>query len=90
MSKKKNIERLNTQRESIKNYIKRFGSITQLEALRDLGVMRLASRISELRLIEREPIVGVFESIKNRFGKFTEIKRYMYYWDAEGEKIYEL
>jgi hypothetical protein len=79
---RRNIEHFATQRESIKNYIKQFGSITQIEALRDLGVMRLASRVSELRLIEHEPIVGVFESVKNRFGKFTDIKRYMYEWDV--------
>ena len=29
--------------------MREFGSITQLEALRDLGVMRLASRISEIK-----------------------------------------
>lgn len=38
-----------TQCERILKYLNDFGSITQLEALRDLGIMRLASRISELK-----------------------------------------
>ena len=38
-----------TQNQRIIDYINQFGSITQLEALRDLGVMRLASRISDLK-----------------------------------------
>ena len=38
-----------TQNERILNYMSEFGGITQLEALRDLGVLRLASRISDLR-----------------------------------------
>ena len=35
--------------EKVLGYMKRYGSITQLEALRDIGCMRLASRISDLR-----------------------------------------
>lgn len=42
-------ERKPTQAERILDYIREFGSITQIEALRDLGCMRLASRISDLR-----------------------------------------
>lgn len=38
-----------TQNERIVDYIHRFGSITTLEAMRDLGIMRFASRISDLR-----------------------------------------
>lgn len=38
-----------TQNQRIIEYMDKFGSITQLDALRDLGVMRLASRISDLR-----------------------------------------
>ena len=38
-----------TQAERILDYIDEFGSITQYEALQDLGVMRLASRISDLK-----------------------------------------
>lgn len=37
------------QNERVLNYIKEFGSITQLDAIRDLGIMRLASRVSDLK-----------------------------------------
>lgn len=33
----------------ILDYLKDFGEITQLDALKDLGIMRLASRVSELK-----------------------------------------
>ena len=37
------------QTERVLDYIKRFGSITQLEALADLGIMRLGARVWDLR-----------------------------------------
>lgn len=37
-----------TQKERILKYLNDFGSITPLEAMRDLGVMRLSARIMEL------------------------------------------
>ena len=64
-----------TQNERIIDYIKEFGSITQFEALRDLGVMRLASRISDLKRLGY-PIVSTIEPVKNRFGETCHIKRY--------------
>lgn len=64
-----------TQNERIIAYIKQFGSITQFEALRDLGVMRLASRISDLKRLGY-PIVSTIEPVKNRFGETCHIKRY--------------
>ena len=64
-----------TQNERILDYIEEFGSITSLEAMRDLGVMRLASRISDMR--ERgHNIVSDFVPVKNRFGETCHIKRY--------------
>ena len=38
-----------TQCSMVLDYMRQFGSITQLEAIRDIGCMRLASRISDLR-----------------------------------------
>lgn len=38
-----------TQCERILDYISDFGSITSFEAMRDLGCMRLASRICDLK-----------------------------------------
>lgn len=64
-----------TQNERILDYMGRFGSITQYEALYDLGVMRLASRISDLRSLGY-PITSSVECVKNRFGEKVHIKRY--------------
>lgn len=64
-----------TQTQLILDYIKEFGSITPLDAMRDLGCMRLASRISDLKkqgyVIESES-----EAVLNRWGKKCYIKRY--------------
>lgn len=64
-----------TQVTRVLNYLKQFGSITQLEALRDLGIMRLASRMSELKKqgipFEREMV-----SAKNRYGEKVSFARY--------------
>lgn len=38
-----------TQNQRVLDYIAETGGITQLEALNELGVMRLASRVSDLR-----------------------------------------
>lgn len=64
-----------TQAQRVLEYIKTFGSITQLEALKDLGVMRLASRISDLKKNEY-PIKSEIEVVQNRFGENCYIKRY--------------
>ena len=64
-----------TQSERVLEYIEEFGSITQLEALKDLGVMRLASRISDLKKLGY-PISSNIEAVKNRFGENCYIKRY--------------
>lgn len=66
-----------TQNQRILKYIDEFGSITQLEALRDLGVMRLASRISDLKSLGY-PIVSKTEAVKNRYGEACHIKRYSF------------
>ena len=42
------LEKRPTQCDKIIQYIKDFGSITTLQAMADLGVLRLASRIFEL------------------------------------------
>lgn len=70
------VEHKPTQNERIIAYIKEFGSITQLEALKDLGVMRLASRISDLK--KRGYVFKITkETHKNRWGeKCSPICRY--------------
>lgn len=64
-----------TQNERILQYLNEFGSITQLEALRDIGCMRLASRISDLKRLGY-PIISEVEVVKNRYGEKSHIKRY--------------
>lgn len=64
-----------TQNDRVLRYIREFGSITQLEALQDLGVMRLASRVSDLRR-QGVKIVSKTEAVKNRYGETCHIKRY--------------
>lgn len=64
-----------TQAERVLSYMEDFGSITQLEALNDLGVMRLASRISDLKKLGY-PIKSDIEAVNNRYGEKCYIKRY--------------
>lgn len=63
------------QTERVLEYIKEFGSITQLSALQDLGVFRLASRICDLKR-QGYPIISKTEAVKNRYGEKCHIKRY--------------
>ena len=66
---------MKTQTERVLDYIHEFGSITQLEALKDLGVMRLASRVSDLKK-QGYPIISSVEAVKNRYDENCYIKRY--------------
>lgn len=66
-----------TQCEQIKKYMNDFGSITQLDAMRDLGVMRLASRISEMKK-SGVAICSRMETGKNRYGENITYKRYYF------------
>ena len=69
------IEHKPTQNQRILDYIAETGGITQLEAIRELGCMRLASRISDLRS-RGYNIESEFVPVKNRFGETCHIKRY--------------
>lgn len=64
-----------TQKEMIVEYIKANGSITDKEAMDALGVMRLGSRIHDLRM-DGVIIRSELETTKNRFGKKTTYCRY--------------
>ena len=66
---------MKTQTERVLDYIHEFGSITQLEALKDLGVMRLASRVSDLKK-QGYLITSSVEAVKNRYDENCYIKRY--------------
>lgn len=64
-----------TQCNQILEYMRTFGTITQLDALRDIGCMRLASRISDLR--NRGYAIGRrMKTGKNRYGKDITFAEY--------------
>ena len=64
-----------TQCERIIQYMNDFGSITQLDAIRDLGITRLSGRIFDLKNagynIKSEIVYG-----KNRYGETTHFSKY--------------
>ena len=64
-----------TQVEQVLEYIRKNGSITQLQALNDLGVMRLASRVSDLRRLGY-PVVAQTVKVETRSGKGAYVKQY--------------
>lgn len=64
-----------TQCDRIIEYIKTFGSISPLEAFRDLGITKLATRISEMRKDGMEFEQEYMKS-KNRFGEDVYFMRY--------------
>lgn len=66
-----------SQTSRIKAYISEHGGITQYEALIDLGILRLASRICELRQAG-EKISDRWREVKNRYGEICRIKEYYY------------
>lgn len=63
------------QTAMILQYIDDFGSITPVEAMADLGVMRLAARIADLRRSGIQ-IVSEMVSGTNRYGKQVHFARY--------------
>ena len=64
-----------TQCEKVLRHLEDYGSITSLTAMQEYGIMRLASRISDLKQmgvpIEKEMVSG-----KNRYGEPTSFARY--------------
>lgn len=71
-----------TQEQRVLDYINRFGSITQRDAYLDLGIMRLASRISSLKK-NGYPIQGCMITVENRFGEKIRVKRYSFRKEEE-------
>ena len=71
------------QEQKVYEYMQRFGSITTLEAFRDLAITRLSAKIFNLKK-EGYSIVGDFESSNNRFGEKVIYKRYFLKEEANG------
>lgn len=64
-----------TQKERIIEYIEKFGSISPMEAFRDLGITKLATRVSEMKK-EGMQFKITLEKSKNRFGESVYYARY--------------
>ena len=71
-----------TQEQRVLDYIDEHGSITLLQAITDIGVLSLSSRISSLTK-QGYPIVGKMVKVPNRFGETCTVKRY--YMKPENE-----
>lgn len=68
------MEKVN-QCNKILAYIRENGSITPLDALREFGCMRLASRISDLKRLGYA-IKSTMETSKNKYGEPVSYARY--------------
>ena len=68
-----------TQNEKVLRHLQKFGSITPLDALKEYSIMRLASRISDLKRMGYK-ITSEIITTKN---KFEESTRYSVYRLAE-------
>ena len=66
-----------TQKQRILHYISEFGSITPMDAFNDLGITKLATRVSELRR-DGKIIVGTMEKSRNRYGQPVDYMRYSF------------
>ena len=66
---------MRNQTNLILNYMKEFGSISTLDAFRDLGVTRLSGRIFDLKEMGYT-ISSKFVSSKNRYGEIVHFKQY--------------
>lgn len=64
-----------TQHERILKYIEDFGSISPMEAFTDLGITKLATRISEMTR-EGHEFTKLMEVSQNRYGDTVHYMRY--------------
>ena len=64
-----------TQTQAVLMYIEEKGSITTLEAFAELGILRLASRINDLKRMGYKFICNT-EKVTTRYGGKTRITRY--------------
>lgn len=64
-----------TQCERLLEYLNKHDSITQIEALNELGIMRLASRVSDLNR-QGYDIQRKMKVVKNRWGEYCCVAEY--------------
>lgn len=77
-----------THKERVLEYMEDFGSITSLDAFRDLGNTRLSASIWLLRHQDNIEIKSINETYKNRYGDKVTYARY-YLVGSEFEKQLE-
>ena len=65
------------QKDRVRTYIERYGSISPLEAFQDLGITKLATVIGYLKREDGLKVYQRFIKTENRFG---ETCYYMRYW----------
>ena len=65
-----------TQADRVMKYMRDFGSISSLDAFKDLGVTRLAAVVHTLRHKNGHVINMVTETSKNRYGDPVRYGRY--------------
>lgn len=66
---------MSNQEERIAKYCEDYGSITAWQAMKDLGIMRLASRIHDMRA--KYNITDVWVDDINRYGDKIRYKKYI-------------
>lgn len=64
-----------TQEQMIIRHIKKFGSITPVQAMKEYGIMRLSARIWDLK-DKGYPIETNIETSENRFGEKVSYAKY--------------
>ena len=64
-----------TQQQRILQYMRDFGSISPMEAFRDLGITKLATRISEITR-GGQAVAKQMETSRNRYGDTVRYMRY--------------
>lgn len=67
-----------TDREVVKNHLKSGKSLTSLQAIKDYGIMRLASRICDLRKEYGDGQILSIKVISREGERYAE-----YFWDFE-------
>jgi hypothetical protein len=64
-----------TQTEQVHQYLREYGKITALEALRELGVLRLAARIDDLKK-QGVGIASNMIEVRGRNGRKARVAEY--------------
>ena len=76
------VKHIPSQNERILDYMRTYGGITQMEALKKISVMRLASRISDLRR-RGYRINDRFQTVTNKYGEKCNVKVYWLEGDSD-------